>query len=174
MATAPAGQHIRPNTNRRGVNSDVDYAALRDAICKAIVEGNKPLIDSLGYTGDKRHELRNVIESLQHKVYEHDGELRLVKGGLITLMGTGDGSTGLVNRLDSEVTSIGSDVAELKGGMKLLNAGMDTLSAEVRQLALTTAKSTSFMDGWKGVGIAITIMAAMISIVAFVLQHWKA
>lgn len=136
----------------------IDFAALQRSITQGVIDGNKPIIDALLADGGKRHDLRQALQQNTDKVWEMDGELKLIKGWLITLMGNGDGNGGMVNRIDRDMTTLSDDVAGLKAQVAEVNKKLDSILP-----ALSAQKS--FTDGWKGVSIALGIIATCLSII---------
>lgn len=136
--------------------NQIDIKAIQTAICGGVVEGNKPLIEALLRDATKRHDVRNSFQAQTDKIYEIDGELKLVKGMLNTLMGSGDGNGGIVNRIDRDMGTLTEDVSALKSQVSEINRKMDKVIAG-------NEKSSSFMDGWKGVAMALGIIATCIT-----------
>lgn len=144
-----------PNANQK---------VFTDAVAKGIVEGTLPLLKELSSHADKRHDLRNAMDTCANKVHELDSEVRGLKGVIFSLVGQGDGSTGLVPRVESEMKELKEDVATLKSDVGSIMEDIKAIRASQSKQDDLQTKSNSFMDNWKGVGIAIGIMGTCVTI----------
>lgn len=151
----------------------IDLKGLTAAVCAGVVEGNKPLVAALIDVRDKKHDLRERVQDNADKAWEIDGELKLVKGVMVTLVGNGDGSTGMVPRLERDMGSMGNQISEVRNDMAALKAQVQNLSGtlgqineNIKALSAGQAQQKSWTDGWKGVGVAIGIISACLSVVA--------
>lgn len=135
-----------------------DLNALSMAICRGVTEGNAPLVQAIVQRADKNHDLRNAVELNAAKVYEHDTEIKLLKGSILSLIGNGDGSTGSVPRLESSMSALRTDVSGLRGDVASMKASLD-------KLTVGQAEQKSWTDGWKGVGVAIGIITACFTVI---------
>jgi hypothetical protein len=145
-------------------SATVDLAALGQAITRSIVDGNEALVRSLMDRSDRNHDLRGVVQANTDKVYALDAEVKLLKGVIVALNGSGDGSSGSVPRLEAGVTGLRSDVAALSGEVGAMRGEMRSMGLEVKALSAAQTQQKSWTDGWKGVGVAITIMGACVGL----------
>lgn len=134
--------------------------SLQAAVCKGVVEGNRELVAAITETRDKQHDLRGVAQANVDKVYALDREVGLLKGFIYTLMGSGDGSTGSVPRLERDVTAMGEKLTAL-------TVTVNSMAANINTLVSKQEANDQFRWGWKGVAAAVGIISAFIGIVAF-------
>ena len=132
------------------------------AVCRGVAEGNKDLIAALNGTSSKRHELRDMVQTVVDKNYALDTEVKLLKGWMVTLVGDGSGSSGMVPRMEK-------DINEMKESVSRLSSDVRTMGADLRRLADNTDKNNEFRWGWKGVATAIGIITALIGVLVFFL-----
>jgi hypothetical protein len=168
------GEHMATSTT---VNLEKLTSSLATAVCKGVVEGNAQLIAVLAGEAKLRHDLRNTVDENAHKLWEHDGELKMLKGVIVSLTGNGDGSTGLVPRMEKDLRGVSEDVSTLKGDVRGLKQDVSTIMGDIKAIRHGQSVQKSFMDGWKGVAVALGIVATCITviggIVALVLRVWK-
>lgn len=136
--------------------------ALQAAVCKGVVEGNRGLVTAITEVRDKNHDLRGVVQANADKVYALDREVGLLKGFIYTLMGSGDGSTGSVPRLEREVSEMGEKLTAL-------TVTVNSMAANITTLVEAKEKSTGFMAGFSGAKVALGILATVVAIMAFLL-----
>lgn len=158
--------------------ASVDYEKLAASLCRGIADGNRELVTAIVTAGDKRHELRDTVQQTVDKNWEIDGELKLLKGVMVTLVGDGSGASGLVNRLEKEVHGIGTRVTTLTTEVSGLRGDMERVAESIDILSKAQSKNRSFMDGWKGVGIflgivgtCLTIMGSLIAGLIWLFTH---
>ncbi len=138
--------------------STLDLNALSASICRGIVEGNGPLVSAIIAASDKGQEIKAAVAQNSAKNWELDGEVKLIKGVIVALQGNGDGSTGMVPGMQRDMKAIGDQVARL-------TSAVDGMALQVSKLMKGHAEQKSWTDGWKGVGIAIGIMSACLTMV---------
>jgi hypothetical protein len=143
--------------------------ALSAAICKGVTEGNASLVQAILGQSDKRHDLRNAVQQNADKVWEVDGELKLLKGIMVTLVGSGDGSTGMVPRLEVDMKKLGGDMASLKVEISEVRSDVGVINRNIESIMNAQSIQKSWTDGWKGVGVAIGSIAACITVIGGVI-----
>jgi hypothetical protein len=148
---------VAPNT--------IDLPGLSTAICKGIVEGNSAMAAALIAEANRRHALRDMVQTNTDKVWEIDGELKLLKGVMVTLVGSGDGSTGMVPRLERDMRSLGEDVAGIKTDMREVQGDVAGIRQDITKILNSQAGQQGWMDGWKGVGVALGIIGTCVTVV---------
>lgn len=104
---------------------------LSTAICLGVSEGNKPLLAALLDSSNKRHEIRGDVDSHGNKIAELDGEIKLLKSTLVSLIGGGDGSTGSVPALQREVKALGENVIGLSGQVSNVQSDMTAMNTKI-------------------------------------------
>lgn len=142
-----------------------DLNALSTAICKGVVEGNAALVANLVAQDAQRHNLRTAVQQNADKVWEIDGELKLVKGVMVSLVGNGDGSSGMVPRLERDLKQMGGDVVLLGAEVRDMRADVSNIGSDIRAIRSSQTEAKSWMDGWRGVGIAVGIIGTCASVV---------
>lgn len=142
----------------------VNLEALQTAVCKGVEEGNRTLVVAITETRDKQHDLRGVVQANADKVYALDREVGLLKGFIYTLMGSGDGSTGSVPRLEREVSEMGVKLTAL-------TVTVNSMAANITTLVEAKEKSSGFMAGWSGAKAALLILSAIVAILGFLLAR---
>ena len=156
--------------------------SLTTAICRGVVEGNRELVAVLGEDRNKRHDLRGVVDGQGNKLHELDSEIKLLKGFIFTLMGNGDGSTGMVPRLERDVREMGESISTLATNVATVTVTVQNVAddvkavlAEQKKLAAEQDTSKNFMAGWSGAKVAlsivISVMTAVIGILTFLLAR---
>ena len=146
-----------------------ELASLSKAIADGVSAGNDALLQSLTAQADKRHELRDKVQTTVDKVWEIDGELKLLKGIMVSLVGSGDGSTGMVPRLETDLKTLGGDVAEMKSEMNQLGSDVRGIRQDIATIMTAQSTQKSWTDGWKGVGVAVSIIAAALTAIGAML-----
>jgi hypothetical protein len=134
-----------------------------------VVEGNKELAAAFLAERNDRHDIRNIVQANVSKVYELDGEVKLLKGVMVTLVGDGTGSSGMVPRLERDLKTVGEDVANLASDVREVNGKVDALTDGMRKLVQNSEKSQGFMSGFTGAKVALGIIASIVAILAFLL-----
>jgi hypothetical protein len=134
-----------------------------------VVEGNRELIRAILADRDVKHALREKVQDVADKSFELDGEVKLIKGVLVTLVGNGDGSSGMVPRLERDLKSMGEDMSNLSSDVRALTLTMTTMAEDVRKLATQGEQSSGFIAGWTGAKTVLTIIGALITILAFLI-----
>ena len=145
--------------------SVVNLDKLESAISKGIIAGTAGVVTSFATESSKRHDLRNTVDQTMQKVYDLDREVVLLKGMMTSLIGKGDGETGMVPRLERDMSSLGKEMTEVKTEVQELRADVASVKEDVQAIRAAQANQTSFTDGWRGVGVFLGIMATVISIV---------
>lgn len=143
----------------------LDLNALSAAICKGVVEGNVALVSELSKQAEKRHDLRDAVQANADKVWEIDGELKLLKGVMVTLVGSGDGSSGMVPRLEKDLKSLGDDMSSVKSDMREVQGHVSGIRDDVKTILESQSTQRSFVDGWKGVAVALGIVGTCFTII---------
>jgi outer membrane murein-binding lipoprotein Lpp len=143
----------------------LDLKALSAAICDGVTKGNESLIAALVTVSGNSHALRNQVQANVDKVWEIDGELKLLKGVTVMLVGSGDGSTGMVPRMEKELGEVKSDVSDLKSDVREVRGDVSTIMGDIKAIRESQATQKSFMDGWKGVAVALGIVGACMTII---------
>jgi outer membrane murein-binding lipoprotein Lpp len=144
----------------------LDLNTLSAAICKGVVEGNAGLVTSLASYGTQNHTLRDKVQQNADKVWEIDGELKLLKGVIVSLVGSGDGSSGMVPRLERDLKQVGDKVVTLSSEVQELRTDVSNIGSDIRAIRESQGESKTFMDGWRGVGIAVGIMGMCATVIA--------
>lgn len=146
-----------------------DMKTLKESICEGIVQGNAPVVAAFTRDSDRRHDLSNAVETNTLKITQLDIELSLLKGYMAILIGEGkDGSTGTIPRMEQGMQDLRNDVTSLKGQVVDLTKNVEKMSQNVETIMSTQVKQslqTSWTQGWKGVGAAIGVVAACVSII---------
>ena len=148
---------------------NIKIDSLETAVCRGVVEGNKELIKAILEDRNSKHDLRDKVQDVADKTFELDGEVKLIKGVLITLVGNGDGSSGMVPRLERDLKSMGEDMSNLSSDVRALTLTMKSMAEDVHKLATQGEQSRGFMAGWSGAKVALGILATLFSILAFFL-----
>jgi hypothetical protein len=144
----------------------VDFRALTEAICEGIVRGNAGVVSAFSTERERRHALADDVQTNMNKVYELDKEMVLVKGMLVALIGKdADGTTGLVPRMDSDMRELKTDVTVIKGQVREISDNQEAMAVNIRSILATQGQQSSWMDGWKGVGVAIAVGSCAITFV---------
>lgn len=143
--------------------------AFQAAVSRAVVEGNRELIAAIVGERTARHDLREKVQGVADKNYELDSEIRLLKGFMVTLVGNGDGSSGMVPRLEKDMKSMGEDIANLASDVRNVTSTVNAMAENVRTLLEKQEKSTGFMAGFTGAKVALSVLAALASILAFLI-----
>jgi hypothetical protein len=173
-------------------NPAVKLNDLTNALSEAISKGNISLVNALEDNADRSVTLHSSVQENSKKVGELDTEVKLVKGVIVSLVGSGDGSSGLIPRMEKDMTGVVRDVSGIKSdiqGIKedisqmLNNNKEDRLALIVamkedraammtEMIAIRTSQSrqNTFLDGWKGVGKALGILAAGAGILLTILE----
>lgn len=144
--------------------ASISLEALQVAVCSSVKEGNRELVAAITETRDKQHDLRGVVQANADKVYALDREVGLLKGFIYTLMGSGDGSTGSVPRLEREVNEMGQKLSAL-------TVTVNSMAANITTLVEAKEKSSGFIAGWSGAKTAITILGTIVAILTFMLAR---
>jgi hypothetical protein len=151
--------------------SSLDMNALSSAVCKGLIEGNAPLVAAIVSGRNANHDVREHLQINTDKIYSLDTEVKLLKGVILSLNGTGDGSTGSVPRLESGMSALRADVSGLRSDVTSMKAAVDKLTAG-------QAEQKSWTDGWKGIGVAValigtcfTVIGGIITALVWLFQH---
>jgi len=148
----------------------VNLIELGTTISKGIQLGNEELLKVITIQSEKRHDLIQTVQSVVEKVYNLDAEVKLSKGMLVSLIGMGDGSTGSVPRIESDMRSLKNDMATTKSEMTEVKSEMTKMGADVKALLNIKAefKGGAVVSKWV-VTTCITIILSMIAIAAKIL-----
>jgi hypothetical protein len=154
-------------------------AALSMAISKGVTEGLSPLLSAIAGNSSKSHDLRNLVQVNTDKMYSLDGEVKLLKGFVVSLMGTGDGSSGSVPSLQKDVRLMGEDMSTLKSDVRDLRGDIRTIGedlkairqAQANQDALTNKASGGLVAGRWLIGTFVTLILMIISTVVYLFSH---
>lgn len=142
-----------------------DLNALSTAICKGVVEGNAALVANLVAQDAQRHNLHDAVQQNADKVWEIDGELKLLKGVIVSLVGSGDGSSGMVPRLEKDLKQMSGDVVLLGAEVRDMRADVNNIGNDIRAIRSSQTEAKSWMDGWRGVGIAVGIIGTCTTVI---------
>jgi hypothetical protein len=161
------------------IQAQINYEDLRTAICKGVAEGNAPLVAGLVATAEKRHDFRDAMQTNVDKVYQLDGEIKLLKGMMVSLMGTGDGSGGVVPRLERDMSKLGTDMASITAEMKEVRSDVSSMKDDVKAIRDAQTKQENWSSEVKGgtatgkwlIGMAITVISGVISAMAYLFSH---
>lgn len=145
--------------------------ALQAAVCRGVVEGNRELVAAFLDERNKRHDLRNDVQNVTDKTHGLDSEIKLIKGVIVTLVGNGDGSSGMVPRLERDLKVVGEDVANLAGDVRAVTATVNGMAGDIKTLLENKEKSQGFMAGWNGAKTAITILGTIVVILGFLVAR---
>lgn len=145
--------------------------ALQTAVCRGVVEGNKELVAAFLDERIKRHDLRDDLQTVVNKTSELDGEVKLIKGVIVTLVGNGDGSSGMVPRLEKDMKAMGEDIANLASDVRDVTTTVNVMAENIKTLLEKQEKSTGFMAGFNGAKIAVTILGTIVAILTFLLAR---
>jgi hypothetical protein len=143
----------------------IDINALSAAICKGVAEGNALLIANLAAGNDPNHSLRNKVQANIDKTWELDGEIKILKGGFVSLIGAGDGTSGMVPRLEKDLKQVGEKVIFLSSEMQELRTDVSNIGSDIKSIRVSQGESKTWMDGWRGVGIALGIMGTCATVI---------
>jgi hypothetical protein len=112
-----------------------------------------------------------MVQSNIDKIYALDTEVKLLKGVILSLNGTGDGSTGSVPRLEAGMSALRSEVGGLRSDVTSIKDAVDKLTAGA-------GDQKAWTDGWKGVAVALgvigtclTIMGTLVAGAVWLFQH---
>lgn len=145
--------------------------SLTTAICRGVVEGNRELVAVLLEERNKRHDLREKMQGVADKTYELDSEVKLIKGVIVTLVGNGDGSSGMVPRLERDMKAMGEDISSLASDVKVVTTTVNSMADDLKKLVEQQDKSQGFMASWSGAKTALTILGALVGILTFLLAR---
>jgi chromosome segregation ATPase len=104
----------------------------------------------------------DLISSIEKKVSTLSERVRSTEDKLFMIIGNGDGGTGSLNELRKGQDQMQTQLHEVQSTMRLIEE-------RTRGEAKTSEKAKSFMDGWRGVFIAIGVFgtfASLLSVVA--------
>lgn len=150
-------------------NTALNLDAMQSAVCRGVVEGNKELVAAFIGERKGRHDLRDVVQANSDKVYQLDAEVKLLKGFMVTLVGNGDGSTGMVPRLEKDMKSMGEDISSLTSDVREVTTALKAMAEDVRSLVEAKEKSQGFMAGFSGAKIALAVISTIVTILAFLI-----
>lgn len=139
--------------------------AMATTMATAMGTALAPLVEALRQDQSYRHKLRNDIQGCVDKNAELDTEVRLLKGVQVQLMGDGSGTSGMLPALQREGTKTQNDVSELRSDMRLVKDTLERMERSMGQLQAGQVKSKTFMDGWRGLGVAIGIIGTCVTII---------
>jgi len=159
--------------------SQLDLNALTVAVSKGIIDGTANVVAGFATAAEKRHAMQNDLQDSTHKVYELDGEIKLLKGMMISLMGNGDGSSGVVPRLEKDMSTLGTDMASVKAEMREVRSDISSMKDDVKAIRDAQIKQENWSAGVKGgtsvgrwlIGMAVTVISGIISIVVYLFAH---
>jgi hypothetical protein len=157
----------------------LDLNALSMAICKGVVEGNAPLVTMLSTQGEKRHDLRNSVQENTDKVYALDSEVKLLKGVIVSLVGDGTGSSGMVPRLERDLHTLGSDMSAVKTEMREVRADVSGIRDDIKAIRSAQSEQRSWIDGASGagavgkflIGACIAVIGGVITVLVWLFGH---
>lgn len=142
----------------------MDYDRLVASISRGVADGNAALISQLVNRSDANHDLRGIVQVNIDKTYALDAEVKLLKGMIFSLLGNGDGSTGMVPGIQRNVTDMGGEVAGLKADIGQVKRDISGLDAKIDKMLIAQSEQKSWTDGWKGVAVALGILGTCITI----------
>jgi len=147
---------------------NLDLKALSAAICEGVARGNETLIASLVIESNKRHDLRNIVQTNVDKIWEVDGELKLLKGVTVMLVGSGDGSTGMVPRMEQEMAELKDSVSSVKSDMREIVGSVSTMKDDVKAIRDSQAsQAIKEAQVTGGVAVGRWIIGVCIAIIGF-------
>jgi hypothetical protein len=96
---------------------------------------------------------------------EECGELKLLKGVIVSLVGSGDGSSGMVPRLEKDLKQMSGGVVLLGAEVRDMRADVNNIGNDIRAIRSSQTEAKSWMDGWRGVGIAVGIIGTCATVI---------
>lgn len=143
----------------------VDLNRLQESISSGIISGTAGVVAGFAAEASKRHDMRGVVDQTQQKVYELDREVVLLKGMMTALIGKGDGETGMVPRVERDMSGLKTVVTTLQGQIRELDDKVEGMAANIQTIMDKQGTQTSFMAGWKGVYIAVGLAATCCTVI---------
>lgn len=135
------------------------------AIGTAVAEALLPTLNGLRDDKEDRHRLANAVETATATANaammlskEIQGKVEAGEKRMDAMLGDGTGENGKLAIMGQNIRKTQDDTAELKGDMKTVLTTMSELKAN-------SARSNTFMDGWKGLMVAGSAVLLVISIV---------
>jgi hypothetical protein len=157
----------------------IDLHALTSAISKGIVEGTTGVVSGLAESAKKRHDFREIVDQNVHKVWELDGEVKLLKGMMTSLIGTGDGSSGMVPRLERDMSALGKDMASVKATVQEMQADISGINRNIETILAAQQEQQNFVSEVKGgslvgkflIGMSVTVIMGVVSGLLWLMTH---
>lgn len=129
-----------------------------EAIGLAIANALKPSFEALREDKDDRHAVRGAADAALLLATEVKARTDALEKRMEAMLGDGTGENGKLAIMGQNIRKTQDDTAELKGDMKTVLSTMSELKAN-------SARSNTFMDGWKGLMVAGSVVLLVISIV---------
>jgi hypothetical protein len=157
----------------------IDLNALQTSISRGIIEGTAGVVSSIADSAKKRHDLREIVDSQMNKVWELDGDVKLLKGMMSRLIGTGDESSGMVPRLERDMSALGKNVAALTTTVQDVQSDVTDMKGNIKTILDAQTKQNSFQAGILGgaavgkwlVGTCITVIIGVITGLIWLFGH---
>lgn len=124
----------------------------------AIATALKPSFEALREDRDDRHAVRSAADQALLLATEVKARTDALEKRMEAMLGDGTGENGKLAIMGQNIRKTQDDTAELKGDMKTVLSTMSELKAN-------SARSNSFMDGWKGLLVAGSAVMLVLSIV---------
>lgn len=134
--------------------SDESVKAIGMAVADAIL----PALNGLRDDKEDRHRVAGAAESALLMATEVKARTDALEKRMEAMLGDGTGENGKLAIMGQNIRKTQDDTAELKGDMKTVLSTMSELKAN-------SARSNSFMDGWKGLLVAGSAVMLVLSIV---------
>lgn len=129
-----------------------------EAIGLSIASALRPSFDAMRQDKDDRHAVRNSADSAINLATIASTRIDALEKRVDALLGDGTGENGKLAVMGQNIRKTQDDTAELKSDMKVVLSTMSELKAN-------SAKSNTFMDGWRGVMVAGSVILLALSIV---------
>lgn len=107
---------------------------------------------------DSIHRQSGALDTVIAQYAALEGRVRVAEEKVHTIIGTGDGGTGALNEVRRGQESLERAVSEIATNVKI-----------IQEQTKDSGKTKEFMQGWKGVGIALAIMASIGGLIGLIL-----
>jgi hypothetical protein len=145
--------------------------AIGASVGAAVTDALLPMLTAIRDESVKRHDANDSAQTALDLATVATADLKHLTRRVDALLGDGSGDNGQIASMQKTIRKTETDVTEIKGDMKTV------LTALAKQETITS-KSSSFMDGWKGVAVAIavaascfTLIGGIIAVVVWLYKH---
>lgn len=152
---------MAPGTPQIVQQSPESLAALGAAIAASL----EPSLDALRQDKNDRHDVRNAVDaalavaqSALTLATEQRARIDAQEKRMDALLGDGTGENG-------KLATMGNTLRKTENSVDRIEAKLDTLNTTTAELKATSAKATTFMDGWKGALMVGSVALMCISII---------